>query len=241
MINESRESTRIKISRSERSFAHLMSQGEMLVRFLLAVAFLSTTAAFQLGGLAFSRSSSTRGCRTDSTRMMGYPPGISYEPLPGAGEMGRRAGGNAGYGQTRLANMNPPPPPHALRGSTRLFLDTADVNAWGELMPLGMFYGITTNPVLLERAGVECSVKSLDSLSSSAFVAGAEEFMCQAWGQSVSELVSVGSDLAKLDPRIVVKMPLTVDGIAAANVLARRGGRICMTACYAPHQVGSDP
>jgi len=147
-----------------------------------------------------------------------------------------RAGGSDRFAQ-RLSPLVPVPSPQELRGSTRLFLDTADDNAWSEHFPLGIFSGITTNPVLLERAGKACTVESLDGMSASAFALGAEEFMCQAWGETVAELVGVGSDLAKLDPRVVVKLPLTQEGITAASILTRRGARICMTACYAPHQV----
>jgi transaldolase len=36
--------------------------------------------------------------------------------------------------------------------------------------------------------------------------------------------------------RVVVKIPLTRAGIEAAAILAKEGTRICMTACYTPHQ-----
>ncbi|HCI07732.1 MAG TPA: transaldolase, partial [Sulfitobacter sp.] len=37
----------------------------------------------------------------------------------------------------------------------KLYLDTADTTAWDDLMPTGMFYGITTNPLLAVRAGLD--------------------------------------------------------------------------------------
>jgi transaldolase len=36
----------------------------------------------------------------------------------------------------------------------KLFLDTADRNAWQEFLSLGLFYGVTTNPIILEKAGI---------------------------------------------------------------------------------------
>jgi len=45
-----------------------------------------------------------------------------------------------------------------LHGSSRLFLDTADVAEYSVHLPLGIFYGVTSNPTLLENAGVEPSL-----------------------------------------------------------------------------------
>ena len=51
------------------------------------------------------------------------------------------------------------------RGTNRLFLDTADTDVWQELLPLGIFHGVTTNPTLLERADEECTTKHLHHLA----------------------------------------------------------------------------
>jgi len=228
---------RFSLSPSHHSRTRDMPGSSASLLLMAAMTCFSGASGFQASNLLAGvgpRAPGRRDAALCSTKMMGYPPGMSYEPLPGAGSAPSRAGSM--YGQPRFSTSSHVPSPAALRGNTRLFLDTADEKAWGELMPLGLFYGITTNPVLLEKAGVECSVKIIDALSASAFAVGAEEFMCQAWGQTVSELVGIGGDLQKLDPRVVVKMPLTAEGIAAANLLSRRGGRICMTACYTPHQ-----
>ena len=149
------------------------------------------------------------------------------------------------------------PPPRAsahpsameTRGSARLFLDTADVALWEEHLPLGLYHGVTTNPVLLERAGVECSISSVAGLASAALEGyGLREFMVQAWGDTAEELVRCGAALAALDAanqdRIVVKLPLTREGIAAAKILGQgtglsgggMGARLCMTTCYNKEQ-----
>lgn len=89
-------------------------------------------------------------------------------------------------------------PPHALqanlvqtqepgplehRGSCRLFLDTADTNAWDELLPLGIFHGVTTNPTILERCNQPCTIDNLQSLAKEALGQyPISEFMCQACG-----------------------------------------------------------
>ena len=44
------------------------------------------------------------------------------------------------------------------RGESRIFLDTADTAEWDDLLPTGIFHGVTTNPTLLERVNwVQCN------------------------------------------------------------------------------------
>ncbi|CAE8673353.1 unnamed protein product [Polarella glacialis] len=122
----------------------------------------------------------------------------------------------------------------------RLFLDTGDIAEWERCLPLGIFCGLTTNPVLLERAGVPCTLPHIKGLLGRALdFHGTEEVMFQAWGEDVEGLVSTGRSLRDLDPlRVVVKLPLTVAGVKAAAELRRSGEetRVCMTACYSSKQ-----
>ncbi|EOD22197.1 hypothetical protein EMIHUDRAFT_56849, partial [Emiliania huxleyi CCMP1516] len=119
----------------------------------------------------------------------------------------------------------------------RFFLDTADVREWKALLPLGIFHGVTTNPVLLERAGVRCTVGECHRLARTAFELGAAEFMAQAWGGDTDSLVASGLALRSANPeRIVVKVPVTADGTAAAARLVSAGTRVCLTACYSREQ-----
>ena len=113
----------------------------------------------------------------------------------------------------------------AHRGSCRFFLDTADVNEYKSLLPLGIFHGVTTNPTILQRSGVPCTVSAIKGLCSTAFQLGADEFMCQAWGGSADNLYTTGLLLRAIDPeRVVVKLPITSSGVeAAANDFALTG------------------
>ena len=74
------------------------------------------------------------------------------------------------------------------RGACRFFLDTADVTEYNSLLPLGMFHGVTTNPTILQRAGVPCTVPAVQDLMEVAFDLGCEEFMAQAWGGTADRL-----------------------------------------------------
>lgn len=121
----------------------------------------------------------------------------------------------------------------------RWFLDTADTGNWHEWMPTGLFFGITSNPLLLERAGEACTVDNLTRLAGEAFSLGACEFHAQTWGASVDALVANGAALAAIDTRVVVKVPITLEGTIAAAQLIRQGIRVTTTALYATHQAGT--
>ncbi|HET8726932.1 MAG TPA: transaldolase family protein [Alphaproteobacteria bacterium] len=118
----------------------------------------------------------------------------------------------------------------------RLFLDTADVTVWADWLPVGIFYGVTTNPTLLQRAGVRCTVPSLRDLAMRAFDFGAAEVQLQTWGGETDALVATGRELAAIDRRVVVKVPITRAGVAAGVRLVAGGARITLTGAYAAHQ-----
>jgi transaldolase len=119
----------------------------------------------------------------------------------------------------------------------RLFLDTADTTQWQNWLPTGLFYGVTTNPLLLEKAQVTCSVEQLKEIARQAFNLGAKEVQLQTWGTSVDALVKTGELLAAIDDRVVVKIPITKVGTEAASRLIAQGIRITLTGVYAVHQV----
>jgi transaldolase len=135
----------------------------------------------------------------------------------------------------KIQSFSPP-----LRGNGRLFLDTAVESEWDELLPTGLFHGITTNPTLLEKADQPCTVENLHRLATKAFtgskgkgIPSVHEFMCQAWGATADDLYNIGIKLAEPDKeRIVVKVPVTLTGVQAARRLIHHGVRVCLTACY---------
>ena len=96
----------------------------------------------------------------------------------------------------------------------------------------------TTNPTILERCGVPCTVPEIHSLAKDVYELGAREFMCQAWGGSADELFANGVALSLLPgfPAPVVKVPVTAVGVEAAARLQEAGVRVCLTACYASTQ-----
>jgi transaldolase len=125
----------------------------------------------------------------------------------------------------------------AIHSTLRLMLDSADEHKWEEWLPLGLFYGVTTNPLLLESAQVHCDVKTLTALAHKALGYGLSEVQLQAWGTTVEQYVQNGRRLAEIDARVVIKVPATKVGTAAAIKLIRLGIRVTLTGIYAVSQV----
>ena len=122
--------------------------------------------------------------------------------------------------------------------SLRLFLDSADATHWREWLPSGLFYGVTTNPTLLRRAGLASSVASLRALTHEAAGLGAREIHLQAWGDSAEAYYACGQALATIDPsRVCVKLPITHAGSLAAGRLLALGVRVTFTACFDASQM----
>jgi len=120
----------------------------------------------------------------------------------------------------------------------QLLLDTAEERAWRQWLPTGLFRGVTTNPTLLQRAGRPCTLEALEALARKAFSLGAEELHLQTWGTDVEAATERGLALAAIDPaRVLVKVPLTLEGAETARRLIEAGIQITFTACYEVHQV----
>ena len=66
--------------------------------------------------------------------------------------------------------------------------------------------GFTTNPTILKRDAVACTLPSLRQLAVEAFAMQAEELQLQAWGRTAADMYACGLDLAELDSRVVVKV-----------------------------------
>ena len=119
-----------------------------------------------------------------------------------------------------------------------LLIDSADPKIWQELWPLGLFQGITTNPSLLKRAGVPCTLEALGALAKEALCLGSRELHLQAWGSTPEELLICSRALWALAPeRVVVKLPLSEGGLLASSFLLQQGARVTLTACYSAPQV----
>ena len=122
----------------------------------------------------------------------------------------------------------------------RLYLDTADPVDWEDLMLTGVFYGITTNPLLTQRLGLNYNEIGWPEMVSKAATLGAKELHIQIYGDA-KKAFSFAKHVYGLgrssDIECVIKIPLTFEGISLAPKIKEFGAKILMTACYEPKQM----
>jgi transaldolase len=115
-----------------------------------------------------------------------------------------------------------------------LYIDSAERAEVVPLLETGAFKGITTNPTILDRAGL--SGADLPELYRWSVEAGAQEVFVQAWGATPEEIEASGHALMDLGERTVIKVAGTAAGIRAGARLARSGVPVLLTVIYAVHQ-----
>ena len=113
----------------------------------------------------------------------------------------------------------------------KLFLDTADTAVIQDIAATGMVDGVTTNPSLIAKSGrniaeVIAEICRLVEGPISAEVAAIE----------LDAMLNEGETLAAIAPNVVVKVPLTWDGLKAAAEFGRRGIRTNVTLCFTAAQ-----
>lgn len=113
----------------------------------------------------------------------------------------------------------------------KIFIDTGNLKDIEKLVPLGIIDGITTNPSLLAKESGDYReiLKKICQLVQGPTSAEVVETEAQA-------MIKQGRDLAKIDPWIVVKVPLTRDGIQACKALSSEGIKVNVTLCFSPAQ-----
>ena len=113
----------------------------------------------------------------------------------------------------------------------KLFIDTGNLKEIERLVPLGIIDGITTNPSLLAKESGDYRelLKRICQLVQGPTSAEVVETEAQA-------MIKQGRDLAKIDPWIVVKVPLTRDGIQACKALSSEGIKVNVTLCFSAAQ-----
>ena len=113
----------------------------------------------------------------------------------------------------------------------KIFIDTGNLQDIQKLVPLGIIDGITTNPSLLakEPGDYRENLKKICQIVQGPTSAEVVE-------TEAEPMIRQGRDLAKIDPHIVVKVPLTRDGIRACKQLSSEGIKVNVTLCFSPAQ-----
>ena len=123
-------------------------------------------------------------------------------------------------------------------GSTRrgdrdeiIFIDTANLQEIQEADSMGLLDGVTTNPTLIAREGVDRDQRIKEICEIVNGPVSAEVLSVEADG-----MIAEGKLLAKMADNIAVKVPMTVDGIKASKALSGEGIMVNMTLVFSPIQ-----
>ncbi|MEQ8967359.1 MAG: transaldolase family protein [Azospirillaceae bacterium] len=130
-----------------------------------------------------------------------------------------------------------PDPAGAGAAGLRLYLDSAEPDDWRRIVPTGLVYGVTTDPVLLRRAGQPCTPDHLLRLAELATALGAEEIHLQTWGTTPDAAEATARTLAALDARVVVAVPALPDAAGIVSRLIADGVRVSLGGIHAAGQV----
>ncbi len=113
----------------------------------------------------------------------------------------------------------------------KFFIDTANIAEIKEGISMGMVDGVTTNPSLIAKENKEFEVVIKDIL---AVVEGPVSL--EAISLDADGIVAEGSKLAELGDNVVVKVPMTTEGLKATRRLSDSGIRVNQTLVFSPLQ-----
>ena len=115
----------------------------------------------------------------------------------------------------------------------KLFIDTANVEDIRKANDIGVICGVTTNPSLIAKEGCEFS-KVIAEIAS--IVDGPISGEVKATTTDAAGIIAEGREIAAIHPNMVVKLPMTVEGLKACKVLAAEGIRCNVTLIFSANQ-----
>lgn len=114
----------------------------------------------------------------------------------------------------------------------KIFLDTADFDAISERYETGLIDGVTTNPTLVRKSGVNY----LEFIKELAFEFNFESISAEVDGDTDEEMIANAEKYIDIGKNITIKLPLTKDGLSACKVLTDIGVETNVTLCFSAAQ-----
>jgi transaldolase len=112
-----------------------------------------------------------------------------------------------------------------------IFIDSANVKEIEELAQCGLIDGVTTNPTLIAKENQPAKelLKKICSLTEGPVSA-------EVISQDTEGMVKEAEDLSRIAPNIVIKIPLTKEGLKAVRALSKENIKTNVTLCFSPTQ-----
>ena len=111
----------------------------------------------------------------------------------------------------------------------KFFIDTANVDEIRKANDMGIICGVTTNPSLIAKEGREFKevIKEITTI-----VDGPISGEVKATTTKAEDIIKEAREIASINPNIVVKIPITADGLKAVNVLSKEGIKTNVTLIF---------
>lgn len=115
----------------------------------------------------------------------------------------------------------------------KFFVDTAIVEEIKKANDMGVICGVTTNPSLIAKSGRDFAdvIKEITDI-----VDGAISGEVKATTQDAEGMIAEGREIAKIHPNMVVKIPMTVEGLKAVKQLSSEGIKTNVTLIFNANQ-----
>lgn len=113
----------------------------------------------------------------------------------------------------------------------KFFLDTANLDELKAAVRWGIIDGVTTNPSLIakERVPLEEQIRRICDIIDG-------DVSAEVIATEADQMLKQGRELARIHKNVVVKVPLTRDGIRACSLLSGEGIRVNVTLCFSAGQ-----
>ena len=116
----------------------------------------------------------------------------------------------------------------------KLFVDTGKIEDIRKANDMGVICGVTTNPSLIAKEGGKSQEEILQEIAS--IVDGPISGEVKATTVDAEGMIEEGREIAKLHPNMVVKIPMTVEGLKATKVLSSEGIKCNVTLIFSANQ-----
>ena len=115
----------------------------------------------------------------------------------------------------------------------KFFIDTANVDEIRKANEMGIICGVTTNPSLIAKEGRDFNevIKEITSI-----VDGPISGEVKATTTVAEDIIKEARQIAAIHPNMVVKIPMTAEGLKAVNVLSKEGIKTNVTLIFSATQ-----
>jgi transaldolase len=115
----------------------------------------------------------------------------------------------------------------------KFFIDSANIDEIKEIASLGLLDGVTTNPSLVAK---ERGQKNFNKIIKTICGIAKGPVSAEVLSTDYDSMIKEGKMLSKIDKNVVVKLPMTIDGIKATKYLSQKKIPVNVTLIFSPSQ-----